>query len=137
MSQPPHLTIVGQTKPSIIRNTLLRALSADDLALLQPHLEVVELKRGDVVAEPNKPIQHVVFPEDAIISAVASTPDGRRIEVGIIGRNGGAHSSKPPALGAICPLLEYNEQRPRSPVRHGLAQTECQPGHRCGSHTLR
>src|SRR5215210_688755 len=75
MSQPPHLTIVGHPKPSIICNTLLRALSADDLALLQPHLEVIESKRGDVVAEPNKPIQHVVFPEDAIISVVASTPD--------------------------------------------------------------
>src|SRR5215212_2236782 len=88
MSQPPHLTVVGRPKPSIIRNNLLRALSADDLALLQPHLEVIESKRGDVVAEPNKPIQHVVFPEDAIISVVASTPDGRRIEVGIIGRDG-------------------------------------------------
>ena len=88
MSHLPHLTIVGHSKPSIICNTLLRTLSADDLALLQPHLEVIELKRGDVVAEPNKPIQYVVFPEDAVISVVASTPDGRRIEVGIIGRDG-------------------------------------------------
>ncbi len=88
MSQPPLLTIVRHPKPSIIRNTLLQALSAGDLARLQPHLEVVELTRGDVVAEPNKPIQHVVFPEDAIASVVASTPDGRRIQVGIIGRDG-------------------------------------------------
>src|SRR5215218_8353813 len=88
MSQPPHLTIVGHPKPSIICNTLLRTLSADDLALVQPHLEVIALKRGDVIAEPNKSIHHVVFPEDAIISVVASTPDGRRIEVGIIGRDG-------------------------------------------------
>jgi len=88
MSQPPHLTIVGHPKPSITCNTLLLTLSADDLALLQPHLEVIALKRGDVIVEPNKPIQHVVFPEDAIISVVASTPDGRRIEVGIIGRDG-------------------------------------------------
>src|SRR3954468_11305449 len=85
---PPHLTIVGHPKPSIICNTLLQTLSADDLALLQPHLEVIELKRGNVLVEPNKPIRHVVFPEDAIISVVASTPDGRRIEVGIIGRDG-------------------------------------------------
>src|SRR3954465_13568947 len=88
MSQPPHLPIVGHPKPSIIHNTLLRAVSADDLALLQPHLEVVELKRGDVVAEPNKPIQHVAFLAHAIISVVASTPDGRSFEVGIIGRDG-------------------------------------------------
>src|SRR3954469_24151931 len=88
MSQPPHLTIVGHPKPAVIRNNLLLTLSADDLALVQPHLEVVELKQGDVIVEPNKPIRHVVFPEDAIISVVASTPDGRRIEVGIIGRDG-------------------------------------------------
>ena len=85
---PPHLTIVDHLKPSILRNNLLQALSANDLALLQPHLEGVELERGDVIVEPNKPIQHVVFPEDAIISVVVSTPGGRRIEVGIIGRDG-------------------------------------------------
>ena len=85
---PPHLTIVDHLKPSILRNNLLQALSANDLALLQPHLEGVELERGDVIVEPNKPIQHVVFPEDAIISIVASTSGGRRIEVGIIGRDG-------------------------------------------------
>ncbi len=88
MLQLPHLTIVAHPKPSITRNTLLRALSSDDLALLQSHLELVELKRGDGLAEPNKPIRHVIFPEDAIASVVASTPDGRRIEVGIIGRDG-------------------------------------------------
>src|SRR3954449_5228688 len=93
MSQPPHLTIVGHPKPSIICNTLLLTLSADDLALVQPHLEEVRLERGDVIAEPKKPIQHVVFPEDAIISVVASTPDGRRIEVGIIGRDGATGTS--------------------------------------------
>src|SRR5215218_31802 len=88
MSQPPHLTVVGLPKPSGFRNNLLQMLSADDLALLQPHLAVIELKRGDGLAEPNKPIQHVVFPEDAIVSVVAITPDGRRIEVGIVGRDG-------------------------------------------------
>ena len=36
MLQLPHLTIVAHPKPSITRNTLLRALSSDDLALLQP-----------------------------------------------------------------------------------------------------
>ena len=88
MSQPPHLTIVGHPKPSSSRNTLLQTLSTDDLTLLQPHLEVIALKRGDVIVEPNKPIQRVLFPEDMIASIVASTPNGRRIEVGIVGRDG-------------------------------------------------
>jgi hypothetical protein len=66
MSHPPHLTIVGPSRPSGIRNKLLRSLSADDLALLQPHLEVVQLERGDVMIAPQQPIRHVYFPEDSI-----------------------------------------------------------------------
>ncbi len=79
MSQPPHLTIVGQPQPSGIRNRLLRTLSADDLSRLQRHLEPVPLRRGDVMIEPNQPIEQVYFPEDAISSVVATTRGGRRI----------------------------------------------------------
>src|SRR5215204_7096422 len=126
MSQPPHLSIVGHPKPSITCNTLLRTLSADDLALLQPHLEVIELKRGDVIAEPNKPIHHVVFPEGAIISVVASTPDGRRIEVGIIGRDGVTSTSI--LHGADTTPHEIFTQVPGSALR--MAADEPRPGGR-------
>ena len=88
MSQPPHLTVVGRAEPASIRNRLLAALSEEDLDLVRPHLSRVELQRGDVMAEPNKPIEHVYFPEEAIGSVVAITPEGRRIEVGIFGRDG-------------------------------------------------
>jgi len=43
---------------------------------------------GTRLAEPNTPIQHVYFLDEGIASVVASTPQGRRIEVGIIGREG-------------------------------------------------
>ena len=59
MPQPPHLTVVGHPEPTGIRNKLLRSLSADDLALLQPHLEAVQLERGDMMIEPNQPIRQV------------------------------------------------------------------------------
>lgn len=88
MSQPPHLTVVGRAEPASVRNRLLAALSEQDLDLVRPHLSRVELQRGDVMAEPNKPIEHVYFPEEAIGSVVAITPEGRRIEVGIFGRDG-------------------------------------------------
>jgi CRP-like cAMP-binding protein len=38
--------------------------------------------------EPNTPIEHVYFLEQGIASVVATTPQGRRIEAGIIGREG-------------------------------------------------
>ncbi len=46
------------------------------------------LKRGDVLVHPNQPIAHHFFPEDCIASVVANTPEGRRIEVGLFGRDG-------------------------------------------------
>jgi len=48
------------------------------------------------LAEPNRPVGHVYFMEQGITSVVASTPQGRRIELGMIGREG---------VTAICVLL--------------------------------
>jgi CRP-like cAMP-binding protein len=88
MSQPPDLIRMGDPEPSTIANRLLRTISGDDLALLKSHLEPMPLKHGDVLIQPNQPIEHVHFPEDSIASVVANTPEGRRIEVGICGREG-------------------------------------------------
>jgi CRP-like cAMP-binding protein len=73
---------------SSLHNRLLRTLSPEDFGLLQPHLSPIDLKRGDVLIEPNTPIEHVHFPEVGIASIVAVTTDSRRIEVGIYGRDG-------------------------------------------------
>jgi CRP-like cAMP-binding protein len=58
----------------------------------------VVLNRGDVLVEPDQPIQHVYFIEEGITSIVANTADGRRIEVGLCGRDGMA--GVPVLLGA-------------------------------------
>jgi CRP-like cAMP-binding protein len=71
-----------------VRNRLLAALSPADFSLLEPQLEPVPLPVRTCLAEPNRPIEHVYFLEQGIASVVASTPQGRRIEVGIIGREG-------------------------------------------------
>ena len=70
------------------RNRLLLALSVQDVSLLQPQFERVPLPLRTCLAEPNTPIQHVYFLDEGIASVVASTPQGRRIEVGIVGREG-------------------------------------------------
>jgi CRP-like cAMP-binding protein len=71
-----------------IRNRLLATLSPADFRLLQPQLEPVPLPVRTCLSEPNMPIEHVYFLEEGIASVVATTPQDRRIEVGIIGREG-------------------------------------------------
>jgi CRP-like cAMP-binding protein len=115
MSHPPHLTIVSPSRPSGIRNKLLRSLSADDLALLQAHLEALQLERGDVLIAPHQPIRHVYFPEDSIGSIVATVADHRRIEVGIFGRDGMSSTSL--LLGADTSPHESFIQIPGSALR--------------------
>src|ERR1700761_2083046 len=70
------------------RNHLLSYLNTADLELLKPHLEPIEFARVFQVETPHKPISHVYFPQDEIVSVVATIPRDHRIEVGIIGRDG-------------------------------------------------
>ena len=80
-----------------VRNRLLAALSPADFSLLEPQLEPIPLPVRTCLAEPNRRVEHVYFLEQGIASVVASTSEGRRIEVGIIGREG---------LTAPCVVLE-------------------------------
>lgn len=80
------------------KNILLRTLSAGDFALLQPHLETIELAKGEVLIVPGEPITHVHFPEGGLGSTVAVSPEGQRIEAGMFGREG--MSALPLVLGA-------------------------------------
>src|SRR5205085_12444643 len=67
-------------------NRILSSLSGDDLELLQPHLEPVDLPLRKVLEQANKPIKAVYFPESGFASVVVNT--GKPIEVGLIGREG-------------------------------------------------
>lgn len=76
------------SQPGRSANCLLAAFSAEDFALLEPDLEPVRLDLRQVLVRPNTPIEHVYFPESGMSSNVAEMPRDRRIEVGIIGREG-------------------------------------------------
>lgn len=69
-------------------NLLLQSLPEDELAALQPHFERVELKLGQILADPKTPIEHVFFPIDGICSVIAVNNNGIHIEAGLIGREG-------------------------------------------------
>jgi CRP-like cAMP-binding protein len=70
------------------RNSLLTALSADDYALLQPHLERLTLAKGEELVVPNEPIEAVYFPETALGSVVTISPEGSKIEGAMVGCEG-------------------------------------------------
>lgn len=70
-----------------VRNRLLGALRPDDFARLVPVLERVTLTSGAILIAAHRPIAHVHFVEEGIVSLVADTHEGR-IEIGLVGREG-------------------------------------------------
>jgi CRP-like cAMP-binding protein len=71
-----------------VGNSILAALLASEYQHLQPKLERVALKRGEIVYRADQDIDAVYFPEQAVVAMVDVMDDGRTIEVGIIGREG-------------------------------------------------
>ncbi|GJE17885.1 Crp/Fnr family transcriptional regulator [Methylobacterium marchantiae] len=73
-----------------VRNGLLSVLRSDDYAAIQSAIEPVALGRKDVLVQPEQPLTHVYFLERGVASVVVGTPEGKRIEVGIVGHEGAA-----------------------------------------------
>jgi CRP-like cAMP-binding protein len=77
-----------QQKLSIsTKNRILSRLSAADFALLQPHLEPIELPLRHILEVPKKSISHGYFIEYGLASIVAANKH-KRLEVGLIGCEG-------------------------------------------------
>jgi CRP-like cAMP-binding protein len=70
-------------------NHFLDSLEAGDIRLLRPHLSPVNLSRNDVLDEAERPIGHVYFPVDAILSVVTVMRSGAQVESRTIGRESG------------------------------------------------
>jgi CRP-like cAMP-binding protein len=96
---------MAQISQSSLHNRLLRALSAEAFGLLQPHLKEMRVRHGEVIIEPNQPMEQVHFPERGIASIVVTNGEGRRLEVGLYGREG--MSSTALVLGSDRTLHEH------------------------------
>ncbi|MBA3446433.1 MAG: Crp/Fnr family transcriptional regulator [Pseudaminobacter sp.] len=70
------------------KNSLLRKMSADDLRLIEPHLERCLLPLKMPLEGFKTPIDFIYFFEAGIGSIVAGIPKGRETEVGLIGFEG-------------------------------------------------
>jgi CRP-like cAMP-binding protein len=72
----------------IVKNRILRQLSADELKSVQPWLTRVELRSNTVLHEPGDTIERVYFPLSGMVSLLAVTQSGEAIETGIVGADG-------------------------------------------------
>ncbi len=69
-------------------NHLLAALSPEIRDLLFPHLELVEMKLGDVVYESGDSLRYVYFPIDCIVSLLYVMESGASGEISVVGNEG-------------------------------------------------
>jgi CRP-like cAMP-binding protein len=74
--------------PVPIENRLLAALPRKDYLGLLAGLEPVTLTFGEILYEPGKPIQHVYFPTNSLVSLLTLADGHLALEVGMVGHEG-------------------------------------------------
>jgi CRP-like cAMP-binding protein len=71
-----------------VANSLLAALPRREYRRLLTGLEPVTLTFGEVLYEPGKPIRHVYFPCDSLVSLLTLVKGHMALEIGLVGREG-------------------------------------------------
>ena len=79
-------------------NQLLNALEPEAFERVAKKLRRVKLRPKDVVYKPNEPIDHVLFPENAVVCLMTVMSNGDTIEAATVGREGASWISA--AVGA-------------------------------------
>jgi CRP-like cAMP-binding protein len=69
-------------------NQLLGALEPDSRKRVNPHLEPIKFKLGDIVCEAGGLLKHAYFPQGAVLSLLTVLENGSAIETANIGREG-------------------------------------------------
>jgi CRP-like cAMP-binding protein len=106
---------------NLIANEILLSLSPDQRSQMLSKLELVRLKLHQVIHEPGETIKSGYFVNSGLISVLAVQPDGKSVEVGLIGKEG--------FVGL--PLLVGYRTSPTRTVTQGDATA-----YRCGVDTL-
>jgi CRP-like cAMP-binding protein len=129
MAQEPGRLLVRilqmfQSQPSKDHraNRLLRALDRQDFTYLEPCLEIVTLKRGQILYEIDEVIRYTYFPHDAVVALVAVMSNGASAEMAMVGREGLAGlittATTPTAFG------RYVVQTPGTASRIGVERMQ-------------
>jgi CRP-like cAMP-binding protein len=82
------VTPTGSAPPDPRRNLLLAGLPAPEMERLLPELETVDLDLHDQVLTRGRPIEHLHFPVDCVLSLMADVDGEASVEVATIGYEG-------------------------------------------------
>jgi CRP-like cAMP-binding protein len=77
-----------RTNHLAVKNSLLTALSQEDLKQFFSDLYPVSLSLRQILYETGAPLEHVYFIEDGVASVLTTMANGATIEVGMIGAEG-------------------------------------------------
>jgi CRP-like cAMP-binding protein len=69
-------------------NRILSALPYEEFACLLPHLEQVNLEKGEIVYLTGDNIEHTYFPENGLLSLLFTTETGSTVEIASVGSEG-------------------------------------------------
>ena len=88
--QPPSRPCLDADQPVSldIANRLLLALPPEVLAAIMPQLDLVELQRGQLLAEVGHTVRHVFFVNRGLVSLMQPLRDGRSADVATVGMEG-------------------------------------------------
>jgi CRP-like cAMP-binding protein len=78
---------MAATNPTT-ENLLLASLPPEERHRLDPFLKPVVLEVAQSITQPDKTIEHLYFPRDAVTSTVHQMADGSTIETGLMGLEG-------------------------------------------------
>ncbi|MBU1691252.1 MAG: Crp/Fnr family transcriptional regulator [Gammaproteobacteria bacterium] len=73
---------------AVRQNLLLAGLPAAEFERLSPHLELVQMRLGDVLYESGGELRYVYFPTTCIISLLYVMEDGASVEIAGVGNEG-------------------------------------------------
>ncbi|PKO92488.1 MAG: Crp/Fnr family transcriptional regulator [Betaproteobacteria bacterium HGW-Betaproteobacteria-1] len=86
--KPPSEKKALVLEHSPLQNHLLEALLPADLDFFRAHLELVEMRLGDVLYESGGRLAHAYFPTTSIVSLLYVMEDGLSAEIAVVGNEG-------------------------------------------------
>jgi CRP-like cAMP-binding protein len=86
--KPPPLSSRADGDGNQIHNEILLHLPPTESHALLPLLEFMRLNTHHVLHEPGDTLKSVYFPNSGLVSILSVFPDGKSVEVGLVGREG-------------------------------------------------
>ncbi len=105
--------LIANVDGNHIHNEILLGLPPRERDLLFSKLEFMRLKTHQVLHEPGDTLKSAYFPNRGLVSILSVFPDGKSVEVGLVGKEG--------FIGL--PLVAGFHTRPREPSRRLRARS--------------